>query len=154
MVANQARYGFILKMRQGVEADPLSGEILAANARAIQLLELRHELEKTWKKTKQVQTKYYDKRHRPNQYSVGELVWLPLKHLRITQPCRKLSYKYFGPFAILEKIGNQANRLDLPKKRYRSMHNVFRATLPERHHKGQNEHYDERGPDIIDGDET
>lgn len=152
MSPNMARYGMNLETRQGVEADPLRGEIPAAKDRATEILDLRKELEVTWAKTKEAQAKYYNKRHQPNQYSVGELVLLSAKNIRTTQPSKKLGHKYLGPFAILERIGRQAYRLDLPK-RYKAIHNVFHVSVLERYHKGPNEKFDEPGPNVVEGEE-
>ena len=45
MSPNQARYGINLETRQGIEDDPLRGEIPAAKDRAEQIIHLRKELE-------------------------------------------------------------------------------------------------------------
>jgi hypothetical protein len=42
-----------LTTRQGIEDDPVRGEIPAAKERAQQIIEIRSKLEKSWLKTKE-----------------------------------------------------------------------------------------------------
>ena len=93
MSPNQARYGMNLETRQGVEDDPKRGEIPAAKDRAEQIIQLRKELEENWRQTKTSQAKYYNQRHLPKQYSVGEMVWLLAKNIKTTQPSKKLAHR-------------------------------------------------------------
>ena len=60
------------------------------------------------------------------------MVWLLAKNINTTQPSKKLAHRWLGPFPILERIGKQAYKLELPQ-RYRSIHNVFHVSLLERH---------------------
>lgn len=69
---------------------------------------------------------YYDRKHVPQSFLPGEQVLLSTKNLRLTAP-RKLMPKYIGPFTILDKIGEQAYRLQLPEQM--TIHNVFHTSL-------------------------
>ncbi|KAG1939004.1 chromobox protein, partial [Pimephales promelas] len=47
-------------------------------------------------------------------YLPGQLVWLSTRDIRLRQPCRKLSPRYIGPFAIQRQINPVTYRLALP----------------------------------------
>ena len=61
-----------------------------------------------------IRKSYYDKKHRDVQYTVGDLVLLSTQNLRLKGIPHKLQRKFCGPYKILEKIGAQAYRLQLP----------------------------------------
>lgn len=49
------------------------------------------------------------------EYKVGEWVWLDTEHLKRNRPSKKLDYKRVGPFKIIERINDNAFRLNLPE---------------------------------------
>jgi hypothetical protein len=56
-------------------------------------------------------------KHRTNmQFQVGEKVLLKLQSYTqssvVNRPCPKVSYKFYGPYTILERVGNVAYKLD------------------------------------------
>lgn len=61
-----------------------------------------------------------DKHRRPQEYQVGEMVLLKLQPYAqsslVNRSFPKLSFKYFGPYIILERIGKAAYRLELPEE--------------------------------------
>ncbi|EKG09077.1 Chromo domain/shadow [Macrophomina phaseolina MS6] len=63
-------------------------------------------------------------------FNIGQPVLLSARNIRTKRPCKKLDNRYLGPFRILEKIGPQAYRLDLPQSMSR-LHNVFNVALLE-----------------------
>jgi hypothetical protein len=57
----------------------------------------------------------YDRKHRPLEFSPGQWVWLRLLHRPVAslqvQGRSKLGPKFFGPFKVLERVGDVAYRL-------------------------------------------
>ncbi|KAI0522341.1 hypothetical protein KFK09_004719 [Dendrobium nobile] len=77
------------------------------------------------------QRKYYDAKHRPVEFEVGEFVLLkvsPMKGVQRFGKTGKLSPRFIGPYEIIEKIGNMAYRLDLPVH-MQGIHNVFHISV-------------------------
>jgi len=70
---------------------------------------------------------FADRNKTDQQFSVGDSVLLrlqPYTQSSVTnRPFPKLSYKFFGPYTVLEKIGAVAYRLQLPDDS--SIHPVF-----------------------------
>jgi hypothetical protein len=70
---------------------------------------------------------HHDQSRRQVEFQVGDWVWLYLNH-RIASAIRpvgktKLGPKYFGSYAVIERIGAVAYRLQLPPNA--KIHNVF-----------------------------
>ena len=73
----------------------------------------------------------YDKKHREVEFEVGEWAWLRLHQRQaagITSGGnQKLAPRYYGPYKVLEKVGNLAYRLLLPPKA--RIHDVFHVVF-------------------------
>jgi hypothetical protein len=59
--------------------------------------------------------RHYDRKRRPDEFQIGDYVWLDARDFATERPSKKLDYKRLGPFKVVEKIGNLAYRLQLPK---------------------------------------
>ena len=61
---------------------------------------------------------YFNKKHEPPRFTVGEMVWLKLvrrgRRGYQVPTSSKLSSIWTGPYRIVEKVGQLAYRLDLP----------------------------------------
>lgn len=85
-------------------------------------------LEEAWHEARALQAMYYDEKHKPVAFEAGTLVLLDGKNIRTTRPSRKLAYARLGPFKVLERVGRQAYKLELPDN-YSLIHNVFHVSL-------------------------
>jgi hypothetical protein len=71
------------------------------------------------------QAKYkvrHDKHRVDHQFQVGDQVWLHINKDRMKGEGKNIKPIWYGPFEILEKIGTNAFRLDLPS--YMQMYSV------------------------------
>jgi hypothetical protein len=70
---------------------------------------------------------FYDAKHTDMAFNVGDWVWVKLLCRPVaslpTQTKGKLSPRFYGPYKILERIGDVAYRLQLPAGAH--IHNVF-----------------------------
>jgi hypothetical protein len=75
--------------------------------------------------------KYADKKRRPLEFQLGDMVLVKLQpyrqHSVALHRNQKLSRRYFGPFAVIEKIGSVAYKLLLPP--HARIHPVFHVSL-------------------------
>jgi hypothetical protein len=96
-------------------------------ARATMLVAVRHHLHRAQQRIKH----QADKRRSERTFNVGDYVYLKLQpYVQSSLAPRshqKLSFKYFGPYVILERVGTVAYKLDLPSSS--SVHPVFHVSL-------------------------
>jgi hypothetical protein len=75
--------------------------------------------------------KYADKKRRPLEFQLGDMVLVKLQpyrqHSVALHRNQKLSRRYFGPFAVIEKIGSVAYKLLLPP--HARIHPVLHVSL-------------------------
>nr|KYP73255.1 Transposon Ty3-G Gag-Pol polyprotein [Cajanus cajan] len=76
-------------------------------------------------KAQEAMKRWADTRRRDLHFDIGDLVYVRLR------PRGKLQKRYFGPFKVLEKVGNVAYKLDLPPTA--RIHNVFHISLLRPH---------------------
>ncbi|KAJ9548358.1 hypothetical protein OSB04_020901 [Centaurea solstitialis] len=105
-----------------------TGEKILAGPELIQITHDKIQIIRERMKAAQDRQKSYaDRRKRPIEFSVGDMVMLKVSPWRGVLRFRKqgkLSPRFIGPFKILERIGKQAYRLELPEE-LTGIHDVF-----------------------------
>ena len=96
------------------------------------------------------QARYYDAKHQPQTYNVGDLVMLSTKNLHLKRPSRKLSPKFISPFRVKDLVETQAYRLILPTTY--QIHDVFHVFYLEPYKRcaGENSAPTLQPPELID----
>ena len=88
-------------------------EVPASRVLATEIIDKRKHLEKLLQTASSTQAKYYDQKHIPKTYNVGDKVLLNAKNIKSTRPSKKLDYKYYVPYEIVSPIGKRAYKLQL-----------------------------------------
>jgi Reverse transcriptase (RNA-dependent DNA polymerase)/RNase H-like domain found in reverse transcriptase/Integrase zinc binding domain/Chromo (CHRromatin Organisation MOdifier) domain/gag-polyprotein putative aspartyl protease len=129
-----ANYGynprFTVDLRQFTKHPVPAAEEMAKHLKAIHenLIELI-------KVVQNQQAKYYDAKHKRVEYKPGDKVWLLSSNIRTERPHKKLDWKRLGPYLVLERIGTQAYRLQLPPSL--KVHPVFHVSLLDRYNESE-----------------
>jgi hypothetical protein len=63
-------------------------------------------------------------------FEVGDRVWLIRKNIKTQRPSIKLDHRRFGPYEIVERIGEVAYRIKFTQQT--TLHDVFHVSLLER----------------------
>lgn len=119
--------------------------------RAASMKEMREKLEEHLKDAFETQKKYYDKKHKPITFSVGDRVTLRTKNINLARPCRKLAERQIGPFTIIDAWGKQAYKLELPRQ-FHDIHPVFHVSLLELWRPRPGEEPSRPDPVVIQGE--
>jgi hypothetical protein len=116
------------------------------------------ELEETLSQVKKLlvaaqdrQKTYADKSRAAHNFQQGQKVLLATKNLKFKTGVRKLHPKYVGPFKILEMVGSNAAKLDLPAV-YSRLHPVFHVSLLREFREGAGSPPLPPEPELIDGE--
>jgi hypothetical protein len=78
------------------------------------------------------QVKYYNLKHISMIYNIDDKVLLNVKNIIFTKSFKKLNYKYYNLYEIIESIEKQVYRLKLSFL-LNEIHNVFYIFLLESH---------------------
>ena len=80
-------------------------DVFAVRTRAVDLVAKRNKLEKRLAKAVASQAKYYNAKHFPQLYNIENVVYLNSKNIELTHSTKKLDWKYYGPYKMIDKIG-------------------------------------------------
>ena len=130
----EAMYGFNPRRTM---MEPITDSNVVGHAEAGRLLvkdlsELHRYLHDHIQEVQQNYKTQYDQHHRIPTFEVGDMVMLNMKNIRTVRTSRKLDSKYLGPFRIVEKINENAYRLQLPN--HFKIHDVFNVSLLRKYH--------------------
>ena len=81
------------------------------------------------------QKSYTDLKREPNEYNVGDKVFLKILPWKGVLPFGKngkLNPRYIGPYEVIERVGPVAYRLALPSK-LSQIHDVFHMSMLKRY---------------------
>lgn len=112
-------------------------DVPAVTERMKKLTQMRERLRENLREAVAYQARYYNRKHRPRNFEVGDEVMLMAKNLRTIRPKKKYAARFVGPFKIEEKIGRQAYRLAL-SPRMGAIHPVFHVSLLEPYYRSGN----------------
>lgn len=125
-----AMYGYHPTADVDTSEPTIPGQAPNASLLTEELETLRKDLASRWAEAVEQQKKYYDVKHTPKTYAVGDYVYLSSKNVIDKRPSKKLDWKWLGPFKITKAVGKQAYELDLSGE-YGRLHNVFHVSLLE-----------------------
>ncbi|EDN08461.1 hypothetical protein HCAG_04960 [Histoplasma mississippiense (nom. inval.)] len=141
-----ACYGYNPSLPSDVADDVLKGGIDSRNVERdrgteypsvpevkarLELLDRIHgEAAKSIRRAQERQAEYYNRKHLPMKFSIGDQVLLSAKNIKTTRPCKKLSERWLGPFPIIRVVGKQAYELKLTSG-FKSIHPVFHISYLE-----------------------
>ncbi len=109
------------------DVDPRSRSC-SANELAEELRELMEVCYQNLFHAQKLQKRAHNNRVKSRSYAPGEKIWLNSKYIK-TKRNKKLESKFFGPFQVLDVVGKQAYKLELPTKW--KIHDVFHVSLLE-----------------------
>ena len=135
MTPLEAAFGVVPNMPDGIRDDSsLRGDeyrrLPDAVARVARLRSDRVQILARLNEAQEIQAKHYNRKHKAVLFEPGSDVLLSAKNIKVTRPSKKLSAKYLGPFKVIEVVGRNAYRLDLPQS-MRRLHPVFHVSLLE-----------------------
>ena len=93
---------------------PIGKEEKRAELFAEHMANIHQETQSAMKKANEEMKMYYDRTHKPEEYEIGDQVWLDMKDINTGRPKKKLDILREGPFKITEKISRTSYRLELP----------------------------------------
>jgi hypothetical protein len=97
------------------------------------------------------QKAYADRSRLPHSFQAEQRVLLSSKNLRFPTGVRKLHPRFIGPFRIVEMVGPNAARLDLPQA-YSRVHPVFHVSLLHTYRDGPGALKPPPVPTVIEGE--
>ena len=93
----------------------------------------RETAKKALERSNELMKNQYDKHKKPAiNYKSGDKVYINVEHLPSVRQSRKLEKKFFGPYEVVEKVGQSAYRIKIPVSW--KVYNVFNESLLKPYH--------------------
>jgi nucleoid DNA-binding protein len=95
--------------------------------------EVRDLAKESLEKSNVLMKNQYDKHKQPAiNYQTGDKVYINTEHLPTVRQSKKLDKKFYGPYEIIEKVGQSAYRIKIPASW--KVYNVFNEVLLKLYH--------------------
>ena len=78
--------------------------------------------------------KQYNKYHIDKSFRIGDEIYLQVKNIKTIRLNVKLDHWQLGPFTIINTVGKQSYKLQLPPL-YGQLHPTFHVSLLEPHYR-------------------
>ena len=78
--------------------------------------------------------KQYNKYHIDKSFRIGDEIYLQVKNIKTIRLNVKLYHQQLGPFTIINTVGKQSYKLQLPLL-YGQLHPIFHISLLEPHYR-------------------
>ena len=88
---------------------------------------IRRHLEERLAKAVAFQAKYYNSKHVARKYNVGNLIYLNSKNIDSIRPTKKLDWKFYDFYTIIDRVGKVAYCLNLSASM--KIYNIFYVSL-------------------------
>ena len=124
----KALFGEKLSWKDAVRKEKTTN-IPAARKQTLNLVAMQKLLEKHLTKAVAAQAKHYNLKHKLRKYNIGDFVYLNSRNIKSIHPFKKLNWKFYGPYKVIEPVGKQAYKLNLPQTM--KIHNMFHVSLLE-----------------------
>ena len=139
-------------LQNNVEEEPSKGYAPAVKDRIDKIQDAWSHIAELLEKSKEAMAKQYDKHHINKSFRIGDEVYLQAKNIKTIRPNVKLDHQQLGPFTIINTVGKQSYKLQLPPL-YGQLHPTFHVSLLEPHYRWEGEI--QNLPEIpIDGEDT
>jgi hypothetical protein len=111
--------------RMGFEPSQPPSKHEAVNEFAERMKNSLEEAKAALQKSKDDMARYYNQhRTKAPTFEPGDKVYLDASDVRTTRPSAKLAHRYLGPYQILDRVGRNTYRLQLPDS-MKALHPVF-----------------------------
>jgi hypothetical protein len=139
---------------------PYSGTNTRKNVKSQSATEFTNQMKKIWEETEaslvstadQMKCFYDRKQSKSHNYQVGDQVLLDGKNIPTMHPTKKLEDCHYGPFQIINKVGESTYRIKVPRS-WKMMHPVFNEIFLKPYTPSDQNTPKHPPPTIIEGQE-
>ena len=106
-------FGEKLSWKDAVRKEKIT-DIPAAHKRVLNLAAMQKLLKKCFTKAVAVQAKHYNLKHKLRKNNIRDFVYLNSWNIKSTRLFKKLDWKFYRLYRIIEPVGKQVYKLKLP----------------------------------------